>query len=74
MIDHLVTLLEAFPGLANRTRCFTHILNLVTKCIMKQFDAPKKQKDDGDDVDEDATGLQVALDELEDEQEDNGVD
>jgi hypothetical protein len=41
---------------------------------MKQFDAPKKQKDDGDDVDEDATGLQVALDELEDEQEDNGVD
>ena len=44
MIDHLAILLEAFPGLANHTRCFTHILNLVAKCIMKQFDAPKKKE------------------------------
>ena len=45
MIDHLAILLEAFPRSANHTRCFTHILNLVAKCIMKQFDAPKKKKE-----------------------------
>ena len=38
MIDKLAKLLEEFPGAANRTRCFTHILNLVAKSIMKQFD------------------------------------
>ncbi|KAF8964442.1 hypothetical protein BDZ97DRAFT_1624243, partial [Flammula alnicola] len=38
MIDHLATLLAEFPGSANQTRCFTHILNLVAKCIMRQFD------------------------------------
>ena len=77
MINHLATLLKAFPGLANRTRCFTHILNLVAKCIMRQFDAPKKRKGDSDDVDEeleDATDLRVALDELEAELEADGVD
>ena len=42
MIDHLGTILNAFPGSANHTWCFGHILNFVTKCIMKQFDAPKK--------------------------------
>lgn len=42
MIVHLAQLLEAFLGSLNQTRCFTHILNLITKCIMKQFDAPKK--------------------------------
>lgn len=75
MIDHLASLLAAFPGSANRTRCFTHILNLVAKCIMKQFDAPKKKKandnvvdDDDDDV---VADLQVALDELEGELEDD---
>ena len=75
MIDHLAILLEAFPGSANCTRCFTHILNLVAKCILKQFDAPKKQKSDDDDMDEeDAMDLQVALDELENELENDGVD
>ena len=28
-----------FPGASNRARCFTHILNLVVKSIMHQFDA-----------------------------------
>lgn len=41
MIDELSVLLEEFPGAANRTRCFTHILNLVAKSILKQFDLPK---------------------------------
>jgi len=78
MIDHLATILEAFPGSANRTRCFTHILNLVAKCIMKQFDAPKNKKrgdeDVDDDDDEDAANLRLALDELEGDLEDDGAD
>ena len=41
MIDELSVLLEKFPGAANQTRCFTHILNLVAKSILKQFDLPK---------------------------------
>ena len=41
MIDKLSELLEEFPGSANHTRCFNHILNLVAKSVMKQFDLPK---------------------------------
>jgi len=76
MIDHLAVLLDDYPGSANRTRCFTHILNLVAKCIMRQFDTPKKKKNgeadgDGDEIeDEDADDLAAALDELEEELED----
>jgi hypothetical protein len=66
MIDHLATILEAFLGTANRTRCFTHILNLVAKCIMRQFDIPKKQENCETDLD----GLTAALDDLEGELED----
>ena len=43
MTDELAVLLEEFPGSANRTRCFTHILNLVAKGVLKQFDLPKKK-------------------------------
>jgi hypothetical protein len=45
MIDTLAELLVAFPGAANRTRCFTHILNLVVKVILRQFDIPKSKAD-----------------------------
>ena len=41
MIDKLEVMLEDFPGAPNQTRCFTHILNLVTKSVMKQFYLPK---------------------------------
>jgi hypothetical protein len=43
MIDRLAGRLVDFPGAPNRTRCFTHILNLVVKSIMHQFDLPKKK-------------------------------
>ena len=42
MIDELASIVDVFPGAANRTQCFAHILNLVVKCIMKQFDVPSK--------------------------------
>ncbi|KAF9537612.1 hypothetical protein CPC08DRAFT_613930, partial [Agrocybe pediades] len=38
MIEEMSTLLDHFPGAPNQTRCFTHILNLVAKTIIKQFD------------------------------------
>lgn len=45
MIDELANLLDLFPGAANQTRCFLHIINLVVKSIIKQFDLPKAQAD-----------------------------
>ncbi|GLB44048.1 hypothetical protein LshimejAT787_1502320 [Lyophyllum shimeji] len=46
MIDELVHLLTNFPGAANRTRCFAHIINLVAKSLLRQFDVPKKKADE----------------------------
>jgi hypothetical protein len=50
MIDALGDLIVAFPGAANRTRCFTHILNLVVKVILRQFDVPKAKVGEALDV------------------------
>ena len=38
MVKHLSTLVENFPGAANQTQCFNHILNLVAKSILHQFE------------------------------------
>ena len=43
MVDELADLLEDFPGESNRTRCFTHIINLIAKSIIKPFNVPKAQ-------------------------------
>lgn len=43
MIEDLVDLLPDFPGDANRTRCFAHIVNLIAKSLLRQFDLPKKK-------------------------------
>jgi hypothetical protein len=51
MIDALGDILEHFPGQPNQTRCFLHILNLVAKTIIKQFDVPKKTGQGTDDID-----------------------
>ena len=34
MIEELANLLEDFPGPANQTCCFTHVLDLVVKSIL----------------------------------------
>jgi len=51
MIKELPNLLNDFPGPENQTRCFTHVLNLVVKSILRQFDLPNpkrgKSLDDG---------------------------
>jgi hypothetical protein len=38
MVEKLQKRLIEFPGQSNRARCFTHILNLVVKSILHQFD------------------------------------
>jgi hypothetical protein len=45
MIAELAKLIDDFPGPANQTRCFTHILNLVVKSVIRQFDLPKSKGD-----------------------------
>jgi hypothetical protein len=45
MIIKLMDLIRNFPGEANRTRCFAHIINLVAKSLLRQFDVPNKKAD-----------------------------
>ena len=45
MIAKLSDLLAGFPGAANRSQCFTHVLNLAAKSIIRQYDLQKIQAD-----------------------------
>ena len=51
MIKELGKRLDLFPGADNQTRCFMHVLNLIAKSIIQQFNIPKAQQiralDDG---------------------------
>jgi hypothetical protein len=59
MIEELANLFDDFPDAANRTQCFTHILNLVAK----QFDVSKAQANKVlDDAVKELTALAVNLD------------
>ena len=62
MIDHLSLLVDNFPGTANQIWCFNHILNLVAKSILRQFDAPKKDSRTSKDDENLLTGLAQELD------------
>ena len=46
MVDELSKLMDDFPGAVNHIWCFTHILSLVAKSILKQFDLPKAEVDE----------------------------
>lgn len=75
MVEHLSTLVENFPGAANQTRCFTHILNLVAKSILCQFEARKKIGDAEPEGNDDAMKALAALaQELELEEKAPGAD
>lgn len=41
MVEALRDLLVVFPGESRRTRCFDHIVNLIAKSIIMQFDVNK---------------------------------
>ena len=48
MVEELANIIDDFPGPVNQTRCFLHVLNLVVKSIMRQFDLLKSKKTSGD--------------------------
>ena len=51
----------------NRTRCFTHILNLVSKSLLKQFDIKREDKQN-DDLDDDEKSLLALAENIEEEE------
>jgi hypothetical protein len=79
MIDELADLLASFPGKANQTRCFLHILSLVAKSIIRQFDIAKGKADEAlDEAEQELRALAEGID-LEDlatqrERDDNDDD
>jgi hypothetical protein len=42
MIEELSEMIANFSGKPNQTQCFTHVLNLIAKTIIKQFNALTK--------------------------------
>ena len=63
MAEELANFLDDFSGPANKTQCFLHILNLVVKSIIWQFNLPKSKKT-SDDEDVDDPTLDVVTAEL----------
>ncbi|EPS96717.1 hypothetical protein FOMPIDRAFT_1102388, partial [Fomitopsis schrenkii] len=53
MIDELQKLVKSFPGQKMRSRCFLHIVNLVAKALLRQFEPKKKKKKDSTHNEED---------------------
>lgn len=45
MIVKLADIFKTFPGHANHTRCFNHVVALVAKSAVRQFDVPKDSAD-----------------------------
>jgi len=45
MIDELETCISAFQGFQSHTQCFLHVMNLITKSLIWQFDVGKKEAD-----------------------------
>ena len=50
MVETLATIMSHFAGEANRARCLAHIVNLVAKIILRQFDQSKGKKKKEDNV------------------------
>ena len=67
MVDELEILLESFLGAANWIQCFTHVLNLVAKSILWQFDVPKVKA--GEALDAAASALAALAADLQTEEE-----
>ena len=59
IIKELVNLWDNFPGVANQTHCFTHILNLVVKSILAQFELLKGKSKIANEILNLAEGLEL---------------
>ncbi|SJL18439.1 uncharacterized protein ARMOST_22028 [Armillaria ostoyae] len=62
MISILADNIPAFPGEKHRTRCFAHVINLIAKSLLNQFQPPKKKKEDAtNDIERDLIELAEGL-------------
>jgi hypothetical protein len=66
MIQALGELINMFSGEARRTCCFEHIVNLIAKSIIQQFDVPKTKKEEA--LDKAAQELMVLAGDLDKEE------
>ena len=64
MVEKLATLIFNFKGPRSRVRCFAHIINLVVKIILRQFDirVKSKKRGEGDEVEQALAELSEELD------------
>jgi hypothetical protein len=63
MIEELANLVPTFPGKVNQTCCFLHIINLVVKSVIQQFDVEKGKADDAlDEAELELCGLAEGID------------
>jgi hypothetical protein len=63
MIEELAVLIESFPGTPNRTCCFNHIINLIAKTVIQQFDIQQiKTKPGHNDAEQELLELAVEID------------
>ncbi|KAG2052100.1 hypothetical protein BDR06DRAFT_827514, partial [Suillus hirtellus] len=42
IVEKLAEMLLLFPGAPNHTRCFLHMVNLITKLLIREFNMMKK--------------------------------
>jgi hypothetical protein len=75
LIQQLSEVVPSFGGQDARVRCFAHVVNLVVKSILSQFDAPTEGLDTADNVDLEESLIDLAtladglIDDMEDEVE-----
>lgn len=67
MVKELGHLVVAFDGQASQTQCFAHIINLIAKSVIKQFDLLKVKA--GEAMDETLKQLATLTGDIEDEEQ-----
>jgi hypothetical protein len=75
MVESLAAILSFFSGEANRARCLAHIVNLVVKIILRQFDTTKANKKKDEPVAQKTAKEMVQMDDIEmDDDSDEDLD
>jgi hypothetical protein len=62
MINELPDLLQRFSGASSHTRCFNHVVALVAIRVVRQFDVPTGNSDEGTEAEQELRDLAEGLD------------
>jgi hypothetical protein len=75
MVASLARSLTKYPGDAARTRCFAHVLNLIVKSVISQFDLPKNRSSafTDEDLDNEIKDLEAIAGDIAGEEEEEHV-